>query len=161
MRVSFLSHHTIKRQNLPSKDAENHPPFTRVCNDDYNQTYKQRRAVSSCDSRRAISKSPGVRQSRGRTALILIRSPLWRAMAPFSIIPLRQQEEEVDRPHLELMNSHTFIQSRLIGRSVQHGTDKHVFYTQRYTREKNTSLSFPSSFLCFSRWYHNNTGQIL
>jgi hypothetical protein len=54
-------------------------------------------------------------------------------MAPFSIITLRLQEEEVDRPHLELANSHTFIQPRQIGRSVQDGTDKQVFYTQRYT----------------------------
>ncbi len=54
-------------------------------------------------------------------------------MAPFSIIPLRQQEEEVDRPHLQLANSHTFIQLRQMYRSVQNGTDKHVFYTQRYT----------------------------
>lgn len=89
--------------------------------------------MSSCDSRRAISKSPGVRQSRGRTATFLIRSPLRRAMVPFSIIPLRQQEEEVDRPHLGLANSHTFIQPRQICRSVQDGTDKHVFYTKRYT----------------------------
>ena len=26
-----------------------------------------------------------------------------------------------------------------------------------HTREKNTSLSFPSSLLCFSLWYQNNT----
>ena len=54
-------------------------------------------------------------------------------MVPFGIIPLRQQAEEVDKPHLELANSHNFIQPRQIGRSVQDGTDKHVFYTNRYT----------------------------
>jgi hypothetical protein len=54
-------------------------------------------------------------------------------MVPFSIIPLRQQEEEVDRPHLQLVNSHAFIQPRQICRSVQDGTDKHVFYIPRYT----------------------------
>src|SRR6266852_1901816 len=57
MRVSFLSHRTTKRQNLPSQGAENHPPFSRVCNDDYNYLYEQRKAVSMCDSRRAISRS--------------------------------------------------------------------------------------------------------
>jgi hypothetical protein len=152
----FLSHRTLKRQNLPSQDAENHPPFTRVCNDDYHQTYKQRHAVSSCDSRRAISKSPGVRQSRGRTTPFLIRSPLRRAMTLFCIITLRQQEEEVDRPHLELANSHTFIQPRQIGRSVQDGTDKHVFYTQRYTisGRKIQASRFPvlsSAFHCVAK----------
>ena len=39
----------------------------------------------------------------------------------------------MDKPHLQLANSHTFIQPRQMCRSVQDGTDKHVFYTKRYT----------------------------
>jgi hypothetical protein len=54
-------------------------------------------------------------------------------MVPFGIIPLRQQAEEVDKPHLEMANSHNFTQPRQMCRSVQDGTDKHVFYTNRYT----------------------------
>src|SRR5713226_5447995 len=74
-------------------------------------------------------------------------------MTLFCIITLRQQEEEVDRPHLELVNSHTLIQPRQIGRSVQDGTDKHVFYTQRYTipGRKIQASRFPvlsSAFHC-------------
>ena len=74
-------------------------------------------------------------------------------MALFSIIPLRQQEEEVDQPHLQLANSHTFIQPRQICRSVQDGTDKHVFYIKRYTKpalkiQASRFSVFPSTFHC-------------
>src|SRR5579864_9052660 len=76
-------------------------------------------------------------------------------MTPLSIITLRQQEEEVDRPHLELVNSHTFIQPGLICRSVQHGTDKHVFYTQRYTIPGRKIQS--SRFPVLSSAFHGGT----
>ena len=89
--------------------------------------------MSSCDSRRVIRRSPRDWRNRGGTTIFLVHSSLRRVMAPFSIIPLRQREKEADWPHLELANSHTFIQLRQMCRSVQDGTDKHLFYIKRYT----------------------------
>jgi len=84
-------------------------------------------------------------------------------MTLFCIITLRQQEEEVDRPHLELANSHTFIQPWQICRSVQDGTDKHLFYTNRYTipAMKIQAISYPCFYPLLRDVVSKNTCQIL
>lgn len=134
MRVPFLSHCTTKRQYDPSQAVEMFPPFYHVYATTITITYTNNDTLCPVvtPGERSANHPASDRVEAGQRHC-LIRYPLRRAMAPFGIIPLRQQEEEVDKPHLELANSHTFIQLRQICRSVQNGTDKHLFYINRYT----------------------------